>query len=202
MFVFITLIALSPTQPQPSVSTEITIILTDVNDETPTFRSLAYTAEISESAQENTPITFIGDARNAIFDFDQGNNGTFELTIEPDDNLFEISPRRAVNEATFLIRLKHNNVLDFETLAELNYVLVAREIVADAKWSSVPLKIFVRDSNDNFPEFEKPMYEFTVAENCGSGTIIGRVKATDRDGGSFGTKGIRYTNLGGSIAHL
>lgn len=189
-------------QPQPSVSTEITVILTDVNDETPTFRSESFTAEISESAQENTPITFVGDARNGVFDYDQGNNGTFELSIEPDDHLFEISPRRAVNEATFLIRLKQNNVLDFEALAELNYVLVAREIVKDAKWSSVPLKILVRDSNDNFPEFEKPMYEFSMPENSGIGTIVGRVKATDRDGGSFGTKGIRYTNLGGSVAHL
>lgn len=178
------------------------MILTDVNDETPTFRSESFTAEISESAQENTPITFVGDARNGVFDYDQGNNGTFELSIEPDDNLFEISPRRAVNEATFLIRLKQNNVLDFEAVAELNYVLVAREIVKDAKWSSVPLKIIVRDSNDNFPEFDKPMYEFNLPENSGIGTIIGRVKATDRDDGSFGTKGIRYTNLGGSVAHL
>lgn len=121
-------------QPPPSVSTEITIILTDVNDETPAFRSTAYSAEISESAQENTPITFIGDARNGVYDFDQGNNGTFELTLEPDDNLFEISPRRAVNEATFLIRLRQNNVLDFEQVAELNYMLVAREIVKHAKW--------------------------------------------------------------------
>lgn len=53
------------------MTTEITIILTDVNDETPTFRSKFYEAEISENAQENTPLTFIGETRNDVFDYDQ-----------------------------------------------------------------------------------------------------------------------------------
>lgn len=85
----------------------------------------------------------------------------------------------------------------------MNYTIVAREVVRDrAKWSAVPIRIFVRDSNDNFPEFTRSVYEFGVLENSGVGTIIGRVQATDKDSGMFGTKGIRYTSLGGSIAHL
>lgn len=61
----------SKVRPVPAVRTEITIILTDVNDETPSFRSDAYEAEISESAQENTPVTFIGNTKNGVFDYDQ-----------------------------------------------------------------------------------------------------------------------------------
>lgn len=61
----------SKVRPMPSVSTEITIILTDINDETPKFRSVSYVAEISESAQENTPLTFIGETKNGVFDYDQ-----------------------------------------------------------------------------------------------------------------------------------
>lgn len=61
----------SKVRPMPSVSTEITIILTDINDETPKFRSDSYVAEISESAQENTPLTFIGETKNGVFDYDQ-----------------------------------------------------------------------------------------------------------------------------------
>lgn len=122
--------------------------------------------------------------------------------MEPDDNIFEISPRRVINEANFLIRVKKNNVLDFEHLQEMNYTLVAKEVVKDAKWSSVPIRIYIRDSNDNFPEFVKSFYEFGIPENSGVGTFVGRVQATDKDSGIYGTKGIRYTNLGGSIAHL
>ena len=56
--------------PAPSVSTEVTVILTDVNDETPTFRSPRYIAEINENAPQNTPVNFIGDAIPEIYDHD------------------------------------------------------------------------------------------------------------------------------------
>lgn len=202
-------------QPAPSATTEITIILIDINDETPRFRAAHYEAEISEAAQENTPLTFLGAsaAGNSVFDYDQGLNGTFELHLEPDDGLFEITPARAVNEATFLVRVRRNQALDFERQQLHNYTIVAREVVramrdtgggeqTAAKWSRVPLAVYVRDSNDNMPEFERGAYEFQVPENSGAGTVIGRVRATDRDAGPFGTAGVRYTQLSGSVAHL
>lgn len=55
----------------PSVQTEITIIITDINDETPTFRSATYLGEINENAQNNTPVTFIGNSIPQVYDYDQ-----------------------------------------------------------------------------------------------------------------------------------
>lgn len=55
---------------QPSISTEATVILLDVNDETPTFRSPKYFAEINENAPPNTPVTFVGDAIPEVYDHD------------------------------------------------------------------------------------------------------------------------------------
>jgi len=66
----ITVRELSKIKPQPSVSTEVTIILTDVNDETPMFRSSVYHAEINENAPQNTPVNFMGDAVPEVFDHD------------------------------------------------------------------------------------------------------------------------------------
>lgn len=57
--------------PMPSASTEVTVIVTDVNDETPRFRSERYVAEVMENAQQNTPVTFLQDAIPEVFDFDQ-----------------------------------------------------------------------------------------------------------------------------------
>lgn len=124
-------------QPPPSVSTEITIILTDVNDETPTFHSSGYEAEIRENAQENTPVTFLGDNKNWVYDFDQGNNGTFELFFDADDHIFEVTPKRAINEASFLIRVRDNRKLDYELIQQMNYTLIAREVVKNGKWKYV-----------------------------------------------------------------
>lgn len=69
-------------------------------------------------------------------------------------------------------------------------------------FSSAHVQIFIRDQNDNFPEFTQAIYNAGVPENSDQGTIITKVEAIDVDSGDFGTMGIRYTNLRGGIAHL
>ena len=62
---------ISKVVPTPSVTTQVTIILTDVNDETPRFRSARYLAEINENAPQNTPVNFIGgDSIPEVYDHD------------------------------------------------------------------------------------------------------------------------------------
>ncbi|OXU32081.1 hypothetical protein TSAR_007838 [Trichomalopsis sarcophagae] len=188
--------------PTPSVSTEVTIILMDVNDETPTFRSSKYIAEINENAPHNTPVNFIGDAIPEVFDHDLGSNGTFKLVIEGDQGIFEVSPTQGINEAPFLIRVKNPSKLDFEQITVVNFTLAAKEIVPNSpKQSVVPVSVYIKDQNDNYPEFTESTYEVSVLENCAAGTTVAWVQALDEDSGNFGTKGIRYTNLGGSLAH-
>jgi len=57
--------------PPPTVKTEITVIITDVNDEIPSFRSESYLAEVNENAQANTPVTILNNAVPEVFDHDQ-----------------------------------------------------------------------------------------------------------------------------------
>ncbi|XP_018055353.1 PREDICTED: uncharacterized protein LOC108691909 [Atta colombica] len=188
--------------PPPSVSTEVTIILTDVNDETPTFRSMLYRAEINENAPENTPVNFIGGAVPEIFDHDLGSNGTFRIFIEGDGGMFDVTPFRGINEAPFLIRVKDSSKLDFEKISVVNFTLVAKEITPiSPKYSAVPVTVFIKDQNDNYPEFTKDIYEVSIPENCVEGTTVAWVQALDADSDNLGTHGIRYTTLGGSIAH-
>jgi hypothetical protein len=85
----------------------------------------------------------------------------------------------------------------------INFTIVAIETIANnPKYSIVPVSIYLRDVNDNYPEFSQPMYEVFVYENSVSGMTIGKVKATDKDSGVFGTNGIRYTSIRGSCADL
>ncbi|XP_046672662.1 cadherin-23 isoform X2 [Homalodisca vitripennis] len=189
--------------PAPSVRTEVTIILMDVNDETPTFRSKMYACEVNENAPANTPLTFLGHVVPQVYDFDQGNNGTFDMLIEDDEGIFEVTPRQGINEASFLIRVKDSSRIDFEKMSVINFTLVAKETVEESpKSSRVPVTVFIRDMNDNFPEFTKPIYEVWLPENSRVGTVVVKVQAHDPDSGDLGTKGIRYTNLGGSVADL
>jgi hypothetical protein len=43
----------------------------DVNDEAPRFRSQSYVCEVSEGAQANSPLTFLGNTKPEVFDHDQ-----------------------------------------------------------------------------------------------------------------------------------
>lgn len=188
--------------PPGTVQTEVTIILNDINDESPTFRSPFYDCEINENAQINTPVTFLGSSINEVFDHDQGLNGTFDLFLYPINDIFEVIPGRAINDATFSIRVKNPFFLDFEQVKELNFTLVAKELAPNGFLTRVPIRIQVRDQNDNFPEFMRPVYEVAVPENVQMGAVIATVQAFDSDSGNYGTKGIRYTNMGGGIANL
>ncbi|PZC75961.1 hypothetical protein B5X24_HaOG205302 [Helicoverpa armigera] len=189
--------------PMPSATTEVTVIVTDVNDETPRFRNDRYVGEVLENAQQNTPITFLQDAIPEVFDYDQGKNGTFELYLSGDHGVFDVTPFKGINEASFLIRVNDASFLDYEKVTVMNFSLVAKEIVTkDPKMSIVPIVVHIKDENDNFPEFTESLYTVSIPENCGVGTTVAWVQALDQDSDNYGTRGIRYTSLGGSIANL
>lgn len=125
----------SKIKPAPSVKTEITIILIDENDSTPQFKSTRYECEIPENSQQNTPVNFLQiDPKNEVFDYDLGNNGTFELYLDPPNDIFDISPKRSLNEATFIIRVRNPKLLDYEKIKMLNFTIVAKEITPDPKY--------------------------------------------------------------------
>lgn len=62
--------------------------------------------------------------------------------------------------------------------------------------------VHIKDENDNFPEFTETVYTVSILENCAVGTTVAWIQATDSDSDSYGTRGIRYTGLTGSVAHL
>ncbi|XP_063530997.1 cadherin-23 [Cydia strobilella] len=189
--------------PMPSATTEVTVIITDVNDETPRFRSDKYVGEVLENAQQNTPITFLQDGVPEVFDYDQGKNGTFELFLQGDNGVFDVTPFKGINEASFLIRVNDPSSLDYEKVTVMNFSLIAKEIVSNnPKISVVPITVHIKDENDNFPEFTESLYTVSIPENCGAGTTVAWVRALDQDSDNYGTRGIRYTGLGGSIASL
>ncbi|CAG9818584.1 unnamed protein product [Phaedon cochleariae] len=76
--------------------------------------------------------------------------------------------------------------------------------VHNPKFGEVPVTISLVDRNDNFPEFANSLYEVHVPENCEVGTTrtSAWVRAFDDDLGKFGTRGMRYTNIAGSIDHM
>lgn len=192
----------SKLEPKPSTVTEVTVLVMDVNDEAPRFRSQLYEAEIDENSPVNMPVSFVKQSNVAqVFDYDQGSNGTFQLSVECDEDLFDISPNLVVNEAIFSLRVKNQEALDFERLKRTNCTVVAREVVSwQPKSSRVTVIVSIRDTNDNLPQFNRSFCQVRIPENAPTGTTVAWIQATDQDSGLFGTAGIRYTSLQGSTA--
>lgn len=141
----------------PKVTTEVTIILTDVNDEIPRFRANSYTAEIVENSPPDMPITFTGNRIGKmnektgngvnflspqVYDLDQGTNGTFTLHLELDEeqdfhmneelktqlaDAFYVTPLQSTNEATLSVRVRNPVALDYEKIQRLRLRLIAKE---------------------------------------------------------------------------
>lgn len=216
-------------RPPPSTTTEVTIILTDVNDEIPKFRSSSYTAEILENSPPDMPVTFTGRMSKSngdvagnflspqVYDLDQGNNGTFTLHLELDDDeslsaelksqltdAFYVTPLQSTNEATLSVRVRNPVALDFEKLKLIKLRLIAKErtpsVGNSLRFSTAELIVHLKDANDNSPQFNQDIYYGSVSENAAPGTVVARVNATDIDEGLYGTEGIRYTGLRGEIA--
>lgn len=114
-----------------------------------------------------------------------------------------MTPPKIINEASFLIRVKNSTLLDYEQIKMINFTLVAQEITTrEQKMSEVPVTVRLIDRNDNFPEFTRNIYEVNVQENCEIGTTVAWVQALDEDSGKFGTQGVRYTSIAGSIENM
>lgn len=102
-----------------------------------------------------------------------------------------------------MIRVKNSTLLDYEQIKTINFTIVAQEISTnERKTSQVPVTVRLIDRNDNFPEFTRNIYEVNVPENCDVGTTVAWVQALDEDSGKFGTQGVRYTSLSGSIENM
>ena len=188
--------------PAPSVKTEVTIILTDVNDETPTFKSPYYVAEVAENAPRDTQVKFVGAGNIAqVYDHDFGVNGTFTLSLDGDGaKFFDVQPTEVINEATFVIKVKESKALDYEKVKSYQFRIVAREKRPGNVATAAQVTVHIRDENDNSPRFEHQLYRTAVAENVAKGTLLAKFKATDADTGTFGTAGVRYTEVRGEVA--
>ena len=114
-----------------------------------------------------------------------------------------MSPSKGINEASFYIRVKDSARLDYEAVKVVNMTLVAREVVEGGRESRVGVTVYLRDQNDNTPEFSQESYHVWVGEDLQPGAVIAQLTASDEDSGVFGAEGVRFVGLQGSISkHL
>ncbi|XP_039212649.1 cadherin-related family member 2 isoform X2 [Crotalus tigris] len=192
------------------VSTQVTIHITDINDNKPQFylctdppcnftgpTEVNFSGQIEEHASARTPVANLS---IVAYDPDKGQNGTFQLFLRgPDALAFSVSPRQIVNEGTVQVLVRNSSLVDYETITIMTVEIVAndtRRTVDCCSFATVTIHLL--DVNDHRPEFRQTDYKLSVLEESPPGFIVAsNITATDPDSGKFGE--ITYQLLPKSI---
>ncbi|KAI8798258.1 protein dachsous, partial [Biomphalaria glabrata] len=177
--------------PSLSSQTRVRIKVEDVNDNSPIFqRQGPFILNVSENRPKGTEVTTL-----VAIDSDEGDNGLVTYFFDQNQsegvalNSFEIHPRSG--------KVTTKEVLDYETLTVYHLVVVARDNGRIFMETSQQVTVQVLDVNDQAPMFPSKAVTFDCVENVSLGTVVGRVKATDKDSGENGK--VNYYLVGGNI---
>ncbi|CAJ1082609.1 cadherin-7-like isoform X2 [Xyrichtys novacula] len=164
-----------------SSSTTVTVSLTDVNDNGPTFQHHLYTFAVPENAAVGTTV-----GRVMAQDGDVGINARMTYSLEDDleeSSTFIIQTDPVTQEGVIVLA----KPLDYE--AKRRFVMAAEAVNDHVDPRFLPLeeftdrttlKIIVEDV-DEPPVFLAALYEWKVPENAAVGTQVGSVSARDTD---------------------
>lgn len=145
----------------------VSIVITDVNDNDPTFD---LTLPRNLTVREEEANVFVGQVRAT--DPDGGLNGQVQYRLLSFVSLFTINATGSIFTAV---------PLDRETRSRYDLIVEASDGAVDPRRTTITLLVEVTDINDNSPVFSQPIYTVNVPENTPAGTVILRLSAVDAD---------------------
>ncbi|XP_063227767.1 protocadherin-like wing polarity protein stan [Bacillus rossius redtenbacheri] len=167
-----------------SDTTDIEIIVTDVNDNPPVFKKPAYVGSVPEDALIGTSVLQI-----SATDADMGLNGRIRYALEAStsDAAFVVDPTSGV--------IRTAKVLDRESEASYNITAYAIDRGSPALSGSVQVMVRIEDVNDSPPSFMTDKIELYIPENSPIGSTVGEIYAHDPDEGPNAV--VQYSIIGG-----
>ncbi|MEQ2246346.1 hypothetical protein ILYODFUR_037506, partial [Ilyodon furcidens] len=156
----------------------VTVEITDVNDNFPSFPEKQQIIEIAEHTLTGRRFQ-LHNAR----DPDAGINSVRTYTLTPND-YFDINVRQSDTGMIPFLVLKKS--LDREKKSSHALVVTAVDGGKPPKSGVLSISITVLDINDNRPIFSQEIYELSIKENIPIGTTVFRMNATDVDEGVNG----------------
>ena len=176
--------------PPKSATVQVTVHVTDINDNSPSFKVKGhYVAHIEEN-QEAGAVVLQASAEDA----DLGENGTIVYSFGTASNNFD-SQMFEIDSVTGTITTKES--LDRETKSQYVFKIVARDQGTPSRHSSKNVEVYVIDENESPPLPEDAQMSIKVRENTPIGTPVGQVRATDADSGENGR--VAYYIIRGNI---
>ncbi|KAH8266333.1 hypothetical protein KR038_000154 [Drosophila bunnanda] len=164
-----------------STSVDLTIRVTDVNDNAPKFELPDYQAHnVDEDIPLGTSIL-----RVKAMDADSGSNAEIEYLVS-DDHF-------AVDSNGIIV---NNKQLDADNNnAYYEFIVTAKDKGEPAKSGTATVRVYTKNKNDEEPKFSQQVYTPNVDENAGPNTLVTTVVASDKDGDN-----VRFGFVGGGTS--
>ncbi|XP_025754719.1 protocadherin gamma-A11 isoform X42 [Oreochromis niloticus] len=173
----------------------VTVEITDINDNPPTFEKNEMKFIISESAVVGAKF----DLERAV-DLDVGTNTLQSYVLKPSDNFILKLHNQA--DGTKNIEMVLQKPLDREKDEFISLVLTGVDGGEPQMSGTMEILITVLDVNDNAPVFTQQVYKGTVSENATKGTTVTSVSASDADHGLNGKITYSITNTLDDVRHM
>uniref|UniRef100_A0A8P4KN95 Cadherin domain-containing protein n=1 Tax=Dicentrarchus labrax TaxID=13489 RepID=A0A8P4KN95_DICLA len=173
----------------------VTVEITDINDNSPTFRKDEIKFEISESATLGSRFLL-----PSAEDADVGTNGLQKYILTTDE-IFGLKQHSSPDGRKYAEMILQKP-LDRESEPRISLKLIAVDGGTPHRSGTVNIDITVLDANDNPPIFNQTLYRATVSEDALKGTYITTVNASDADSGSNGLVTYRFSNMKEQLADI
>ncbi|KAM9849741.1 protocadherin alpha-8-like [Aulostomus maculatus] len=183
----LTIVARDAGQPPLSSERTISVVVADVNDNSPEFLLSPYTFYVPEGNDAGASVFSV-----KAFDRDENENAVISYHIlrdGRDEN--KLASFLSINSETGDISALRS--FDFETLKTFQFQVVASDSGSPSLSSNVTVKVFILDQNDNAPVILYPVSSNGSAEgveeiprNVNVGHLVTKVRAYDADIGYNG----------------
>ncbi|XP_030648000.1 protocadherin beta-16-like [Chanos chanos] len=173
----------------------ITVEITDINDNAPSFKKKEITFEISEIAGIGAKFML-----EKAFDPDVGINSLQSYSLKPTDH-FSLKLHNQADGSKTVEMVLHKS-LDREEHGRMSLLLTAIDGGEPQMSGTVQIHITVLDANDNAPVFKQKIYKATLTENAQKGYKVATVSASDADEGSNGKITYYIANIMDGLADV
>lgn len=175
--------------PSDSTITQVTVVITDVDDHMPEFNDSDFEIDVPENLEKGTTLPGLS---IYVIDKDLDLNSQYNLSLRNilnAHNVFEVSPVSGHGRTPVVVKVLDPTKLDYDVnnvdLRILKFNLIAS--VNGIEMSSATVTVHLQDVNDNGPIFGQLNYEFNITENSDIEKKIADISATDCDTtGNFG----------------
>ncbi|XP_053319443.1 protocadherin gamma-C5-like isoform X41 [Spea bombifrons] len=164
--------------PPRTGTSEIHVIVLDLNDNAPTFEKSLFKISVLENVPLNTVLLQL----NAT-DLDEGANSEIEYSFNehtPDSikRLLSLNPKSGI--------ISTSGAIDYEELNSFEISVRAKDKGVPEMEGRCTIQVEVEDVNDNPPEILVTSLMKDVSEDTAVGTVIGLFSVKDKDSGKNG----------------